>query len=141
MSSDITTGLVNQQQIEAVVAGPGSVNRLFICTGQAPLDFTPGKRSYVFSVGPDLTREQFHRAIVSASFINLMLVTNSLPEGSQPDGPQPQCWIGETDADWDDEVGKVRVRFEAGESGRDHNWPLTSQLLVMGYTVHILAEL
>jgi len=75
-----TNQVVNLQQIEAVVAGPDGANRLFAVTGQLDVGlnaFTPsGTQTQTFSVliGPVLTRQQFFRAICTASLAKTSFV-------------------------------------------------------------------
>jgi hypothetical protein len=116
MSTRIPTNQVqNLQQIEAVVAGPDGANRLFTTTGQLNVGFGafsqgPGqvqqKETFTVLIGPVLTRQQFFRAIATASLSNAASNLQSAP-------PSSVAWsiIG-IDADWDDESGQVELRVE-----------------------------
>jgi hypothetical protein len=101
----------NLQQIEAVVAGPDDVNRLFIIDGQFDCQmsaFPPGaaaesqKETFTVLAGPVFTRKQFAQANGTASFTKTGFNTSAA------------AWqILGVDADWDDESGQVEVRIEA----------------------------
>jgi hypothetical protein len=101
----------NLQQIEAVVAGPDDVNRLFIIDGQFDCQmslFPPGaagesqKETFTVLAGPVFTRKQFAQANGTASFTKTGFNASTA------------AWqILGVDADWDDESGQVEVRIEA----------------------------
>jgi len=108
-----TNQVVNLQQIEAVVAGPDGANRLFAVTGQLEVflnafssSLTQKTETFTVLIGPVLTRQQFFRAICTAT-----LAKKSL----QLQAPPSNCSWGVTssDADWDDESGQVELRIEA----------------------------
>lgn len=116
---------------------------LIICTGKAALDLSRPERNYIFSLGPSLSRNQFLRAIASAGFGTLAINTPPLP--AMPDGTAmgspggtQHCSIESIDADWDDEVNRVRVRLEITES--QVGMSPAPQITVVNYTVHIVAE-
>ena len=102
--------LLNAQQVETVVTGPGDVNRLYLCSGLAQGGFSlsaqPGQWQsasdiWQFLVGPQFDVGQFRRAIGTASFAGL--------QESDP-GPGYTNWsIQMVVADFDDDSGKVRV--------------------------------
>lgn len=100
--------LQSAQQIETVVAGPGDVNRLFVCKGLAQGNFTVGGTSglsiadtWQFEVGPQLEVTQFRRAIATASFAGLQLTEQASASA---------FWVIQTVfADFDDDLGKIRV--------------------------------
>ena len=108
----------NPQTIEAVVAGPDGANRLFVVTGQ----FDPGlgvfsqsnnqsQQTQTFTVllGPVLTRQQFIKAIGTASLAKTSLSLQQAPAN-------PAWSIAGIDADWDDELGQVELRIEVSVS-------------------------
>jgi len=135
MPIKITT-LENPQQIEAVVSGPDGANRLYVLTGIAPVGVaaSPGVTQteiFTFLIGPTLTRQQFVKAIATASlsFVNL----NSLSL------PVTGYWsVRSVDADWDDESGQVEVRVEVQVSASVGGifW-----VRGIGYQATILAQL
>ena len=67
------TNVKNQQSLEVVVSGPGTVTRMFIVSGIGETNHTgppsgqPHKEMYTVLVGPVLTSTQFVRAIATAS--------------------------------------------------------------------------
>jgi len=106
-----TNQVVNLQQIEAVVAGPDGANRLFAVTGQLDATinvFSSGSQTQTFTVllGPVLTRQQFFRAICTASAAKTSFRVQT-PPGEYSFG------VSSSDADWDDESGQVELRIEA----------------------------
>jgi len=106
-----TNQVVNLQQIEAVVAGPDGANRLFAVTGQLDVGlnaFTPsGTQTQTFSVliGPVLTRQQFFRAICTASLAKTSFRVQNAPFDYN-------LGVTSSDADWDDESGQVELKIE-----------------------------
>ena len=131
----------NLQQIEAVVAGPDDVNRLFIIDGQfeqsVSVDSVSGvvtkKEIFTVLVGLVFTRKQFARAIATASFTRTGLRTTPNPPVAVA------AWqILGVDADWDDESGQVEVRIEAQLQCAGNQ----SQASIDGFAFHvtILAE-
>ena len=116
MAVRIPTGSIqNLQQIEAAVAGPDGANRLFTVTGQVNVGLgvfsqgpsqTQQKETFSVLMGPVLTRQQFFRAIGTASLANTSVNLQSVP-------PYSVSWsIAGIDADWDDESGQVELRVE-----------------------------
>ena len=110
-----TNQIQNPQVIEAAVAGPDGANRLFTVTGQFDINFnvlsagqTQQNETFKVLVGPVLTRQEFFRAIGTAS----MAKTNLLLQSQSPP-PYNLAWsITGIDADWDDESGQVELRVE-----------------------------
>jgi|SRR4029434_6859155 hypothetical protein len=110
-----TDQIQNRQQIEAAVAGPDGANRLFTVTGQFDIGlnlFSQGvgqvhqNETFTVLIGPVLTRQQFFRAIGTASLAKTAMFLQSL-------APNGFGWsINGTDADWDDESGQVELRVE-----------------------------
>src|SRR5262245_2796856 len=135
-----TNQIVNPQQIEAAVAGPDGANRLFTITGQLSVGlgaFSQGaaqvqqKETFTVLIGPVLTRQQFFRAIATAS----LSVTSF---GLQSAPPSSFSWsIAGIDADWDDESGQVELRVEvaATVSGQNNSATISG----LSFQVTILA--
>jgi hypothetical protein len=68
--------LVNAQQVQVAVAGPGDANTLYLCKGLAQGNFSlqvPANSSqqstetWQFEVGPTISAAQFRRAIATAA--------------------------------------------------------------------------
>ena len=134
--------VLNLQTIEAVITGPDGANRLFTINGLANLGVravasgpdasVTQKETITLLVGPQLTRQQFHRAIASA-----FPTTIRFEQGS----PITVEWsLTDFDADWDDESQQVELRVELqttilGPVG------VLSSLLRFGFQVTILAAL
>jgi len=105
----------NPQVIEAAVSGPDGANRLFTVTGQVDINFnvfsqgagqTQQNETFKVLVGPVLSRQQFFRAIGTASMAKTNFAQQSAP-------PSQFGWsITGIDADWDDESGQVELRVE-----------------------------
>jgi hypothetical protein len=114
-----TNQVQNLQQIEASVAGPDGATRLFTVTGQLSVGLgvfsqgpsqTQQKETFTVLIGPVLTRQQFFRAIGTASLSITSLNLQSAP-------PSSVSWsIAGIDADWDDESGQVELRVEVNVS-------------------------
>jgi len=134
------TELEDQQQLEVVVSGPNGANRLYVCTGRTFFAVTAGSadpertETLIFPVGPQLTQAQFRRAIATASFSGLSFAQST----STP--PASATWsVTSTEADWDDETGKVEVRVEVTVSLPAAGTVVQVQRIA--YQVHILAAL
>jgi hypothetical protein len=133
---DITAQLENPQQIEVFVSGPEDANRLYLCTGMGPVGLgaysnpNGARESFVFHVGPTLTRRQLVRATASVSFAVTSFYefdgTSGLSFGLQ-----------NVEADWDDEAQQVEVRFEVFASSEN----LNATVVKISYQVTILAAL
>jgi hypothetical protein len=104
------TQLVNAQQVEIVVAGPGDVSRVYVCKGLAQGQFGAqvGGQQFVsqtdtwqFEVGPTLEAGQFRRAIATVALAGL--------GESQPAGASATWTVQSVIADFDDDAGQVRV--------------------------------
>ncbi len=142
MTIRIDAQLGTVQEMEVAVSGPNGANRFFIYMGIAHVvhDITgPGthRDTYAFLVGPVLSHDQFHRAIatVSASGFKVMGV-------GRPGVVDFLGWVENVDADWDDESGRVEVRFEATAqvgTGSDGTG-VGSGVVRIAYVVSILAE-
>jgi hypothetical protein len=136
--------LVNAQQIEAVVAGPGDVTRLYACKGLAQGNFgvsvgagqsTNQSDTWQFEVGPQLDATQFRRAIATVAFAGLA--------ETNPPNAQANWTIQTVIADFDDDAGKVRVSatnqisvFNAATTGFDF-----AAVTMLAYDVSILAAI
>jgi len=135
-----TNQIQNLQQIEATIAGPEGANRLFTVTGQFDIGFnvssqaagrTQQNETFTVLIGPVLTRQQFFRAIGTASLAKTEIFLQSL-------APNGFGWsINGIDADWDDESGQVELRVEvsAAVSGQNN----TGRILGLAFHVTILA--
>jgi hypothetical protein len=140
MAIDLSDQLRDEQQLQFSAGAAAEANTLVICTGRATLDLSSSTRTYTFSVGPQLSRDQFHRAVASAAFSTLLIYSiPALPDPSNQMPPPAQCGIASVDADWDDERAQTQVRLETAESGDQAR--VAGQLAMISYTVHILARL
>jgi hypothetical protein len=102
--------LVNAQQVQIAVAGPGDANTLYLCKGLAQGNFSvqlqangvlQSSDTWQFEVGPALNPAQFRRAIATAALAGVQ-------ESEQ--GPAAVSWVIQTVfADFDDDSGAVRV--------------------------------
>ena len=103
----------NLQQIEAVVAGPDGANRLFTVCGQFNVNvsafssgpFAQQAETFTVLVGPVFTRQQFFRAVCTATIAKKNSRVQIVP------GDFAWLIVG-SDADWDDESGQVELRIE-----------------------------
>ena len=104
------SSLVNAQEVEVVVAGPGDVNRLYLCKGTAQgstgVNLGPSQTdttidTWQFHVGPQLDTSRFRRAIATLSFAGL--------QESDPGGAWISYYLQAFGADFDDDNGKVKV--------------------------------
>jgi hypothetical protein len=104
------TQLVNAQEVEVVVDGPGDVNRLYLCKGVAQgsssVSLGGGQAqtdtdTWQFHVGPQLDVNVFRRAIATVSFAGL--------QEQEPGGVWMHYYLQTFGADFDDDNGKVKV--------------------------------
>jgi hypothetical protein len=104
------SSLVNAQEVEVIVAGPGDVNRLYLCKGVAQGNTSVGVQAgqsdvatdtWQFHVGPQLDTNEFRRAIATLSFAGL--------QEQDPGGAMISYYLQMFDADFDDDNGKVQV--------------------------------
>jgi hypothetical protein len=102
--------LVNAQEVEVVVAGPGDVNRLYLCKGAAqgstsinagPNQSESAIDTWQFHVGPQLDASKFRRAIATLSLAGL--------QESDPGTVYLSYYLQAFGADFDDDNGKVKV--------------------------------
>ena len=129
---------LNDQVIDAVVAGPDGANRLFVCTGQAwtyiwLAESRDALQTFTYLVGPELPRPQFVRATGSASVAAYALYESD---------PAASGWhsfaFESVEADWDDESRRTEMRVEV----RVQTGPGTHvSLSRIGYSATVLAEL
>jgi hypothetical protein len=135
--------LNNPQELSAVINGPGSATRLYICTGEAFQGVTASGAgtnqvgTLHFLVGPTLQEGQFVRAVVSAGISRASF--GPLPGSTTTSGgTTATAWnIDSADADWDDESGRVEVRIQVQvTAGRN-----VVTLAGVSYNVSILAAL
>jgi hypothetical protein len=135
-----TNQIQNLQQIEAAIAGPDGANRLFTVAGQFDVGVsvssqgagrTQQNETFTVLIGPVLTRQQFFRAIGTASLAKTEIFLQNL-------APSGFGWsiIG-IDADWDDESGQVELRVEVSAfvSGQNN----TGRIGGLAFHVTILA--
>jgi hypothetical protein len=124
-------GFVNQQKMEVGVYGPDGANRLLIYTGTVKFNLKGNDGAWnhdilSFRVGPQLSHNQFIRAIASASLAKLYNVSTADNAG---------WYIDNVDADWDDESGYVELRANIGCSDSD------GYLYEVAYRVDVLAQM
>ncbi len=123
---DVTNQLANAQVIEIWVTGPDGANRMFVCSGFWPYGWGGGtvqtKETFTFHVGPSLGRREFIRTCCAAG-----------PTGVFGNSAQGSAQVSSSDADWDDEDGRVQVTLELQSSG---SWGIYG----FHYNVTILAE-
>jgi hypothetical protein len=126
-----TKDLINTQQMEVAVNGPDGATHLILCTGTLNLD-SASHETYVFLVGPQLSRRQFVGVIASGALSRLSVYennstgnTNNLELGAN---------LKSIDANYDDVTYQVKVRVNVSSSKA-----LT--ILGISYNVSILAEM
>jgi hypothetical protein len=128
----------NLQQIEAVVAGPDESNRLLIIDGQFDVtlqavsdgQLESRKETFAVLVGPVFARQQFTRAIATASFTKTRFSV-------VPSNAGASWQILGVDADWDDESGQVELRIEAQVDTRGGTPNISSNAGIDGFTFHV----
>jgi hypothetical protein len=129
--ADITSQLVNAQVVEIWVTGPEGANRLFLCSGLANVQWTgwqsgqQQRDSFTFLVGPVFARQEVVRATCAAGITGFNITGNAFSQG--------YATILNSDADWDDESGKVQVKIDVegygpyGIRGFDYNVMILAQ--------------
>ena len=135
--------LVNAQQIQLDVSGPGDVSRLYVCKGFAQGNFSisvpqgqwqSASDTWQFNVGPQLDSTQFRSAIATVGFAGIQ---------EQEPGQGSVNWLLQNViADFDDDAGSVRV--SATISLQVNNWGTSGQWAFIGisslvYDLSILA--
>jgi hypothetical protein len=122
--------LINPQQMEVAVNGPDGATHLILCTGIAELGCV-SHETYMFLVGPQLSRRQFVGAIASGALSTIQgYDQNRMDEYT---ATEPGVNLVSMNADYDAESGKVKVRAEV-------SMPAKTKLAI-SYNVSILAEL
>ena len=126
-----TKDLLNTQQMEVAVNGPDGATHLILCVGVAEL--TPaGCETYIFLVGPQISRRQFVGAIASGALSSIQGYEKNFTDDN--DHVELKANLISIGANYDDEAGQVKVCVEIS-SGKG----LTK--LGISYNVSILAEL
>jgi hypothetical protein len=136
--------LVNAQEVEVVVAGPGDVTRLYLCQGIAqgstsitvqPGQFQTATDTWQFHVGPALDASKFRRAIATLSFAGL--------QEQDPAGGWMFYNLESFGADFDDDNSMVKVNvtnsLQMSNQGST-DWA-SSSITRLTYNVAILAAL
>jgi hypothetical protein len=110
------TNVQNLQELEVGVSGPGAATRMFMIAGAAmvgwgasaaPDQYSQQKETFTLHVGPELTSQQFVKALVVAS-----PAQTSLGQWGDPPNSNVGWRIGFADADFDDDAGRTEARFE-----------------------------
>jgi hypothetical protein len=130
-----STDVLNMQTIEAVVSGPNEANRLFTLTGMANAVITASsgitqKETFTLLVGPQLSHQQFRKAIASAFLADIRL-------GFDRIGSAEWALVG-VDADWDDESQQVELEVEL-QTKASSPLGMSVTLARFGFQVTILA--
>lgn len=86
------------------ITGPSGADRMYITSGEGRTWMQTQSVNYVGLIEPVLQPGQFRRAIASVSLMS----TDTQAMSAALFG------VSEVDADWDDESGKVELRFTAG---------------------------
>jgi hypothetical protein len=105
----------NQQSVVVEgLTGPDGANRMFITSGHA-IDLTstdPGPtQEFSGFIEPVLSSGQFRRAIAIASPVDIAVEQESGTAPNPPPLVSARLSIDAVEADWDDESGKVQLRF------------------------------
>jgi len=135
--------LVNAQQLEVVVAGPGDITRLYVCKGLAQGYFSvqaqqgqwqSASDTWQFGVGPQLSSMQFRRAIATVGFAGI--------QENEPGGGSVSWILQNVIADFDDDAGNVRVSvtstLQVSNQGTAGQWSFAG-VSSLAYDVSILA--
>jgi hypothetical protein len=123
--------LINAQQMEVAVNGPDGATHLILCTGVANLS-PISHETYTFFVGPQLSRRQFVGAIASGALSTIQGYDKNPSTGSAVVEQGVDLIL--IDANYDDEVGQVKVRAEVSSS-------IAMVKIAISYNISILAEL
>ena len=136
--------LVNAQEVEVVVDGPGDVTRLYLCQGIAegstsvsvqPGQFQAATDTWQFHVGPTLGAGAFRRAIAIMSFAGL--------SEQDPSGGWMLYNLESFGADFDDDNSRVKVNVTnvlQVSNPSSTGWA-SSSITRLSYNVTILAAL
>ena len=117
--------------MEVAVNGPDGATHLILCTGVADLG-SVSHETYIFLVGPQLSRRQFVAAIASGALSTVQIYDRN-PNGAHGDIELGAKLIS-IDAIYDDEYAHVKVSAEVSSS-------ITMKKVAISYNVSILAEL
>jgi hypothetical protein len=103
----------SEQSLQVGVNGPNDVASMHVVTGiangqlaalaSAGAGFVQQQSTFAAHVGPTLTVAQFRKAIASAAITSLNV---------QGDGTFTRWEVTDVDADFDDEVGRVKLNFD-----------------------------
>lgn len=120
------------QVTETVIGGPGTANRLYICTGTAEAAGAWPPDSWTFLVGPSFQHNQYQRSTGTASISGW---TVNLPpqDPNTPMGYNFSLGVQSVDADWDDESGQVQVQVDLTGYG--------ASIQAVNYSVLIVAQM
>ena len=110
-----TFAVENQQSVVVEgLTGPDGANRMFITSGHA-VDLTstdPGPtQEFAGLIEPVLNPGQFRRAIAMASPVDIAVEQEPATAANPAPLVSARLSIDSVEADWDDETGKVQLRF------------------------------
>ena len=139
MAVNLTNSNVESlQRLEVGISGPDGANRMYITTGLARTPFYANanqttKENFKLRVDPPLTASQFRRAIATAAIADMRFYDY---DPANADGIR---WaVEEVDADFDDENGKVELRFTLTVS---ITGSASAAIDAVSFTVTALAEI
>jgi hypothetical protein len=136
--------LVNAQQVQVTVAGPGDANTLYLCKGLAQGDFSvqvpasgfqQSNDTWQFEVGPALSPGQFRQAIATSALAGVQ---------EAEAGSAQISWVVQTVfADFDGESGLVRVSVTNAIQvfNQAATTAATAGVSMLSYDVSILAAI
>jgi hypothetical protein len=110
------TNVQNLQELEAGVDGPDEATRMFMIAGTAQVSLFASaqvnqsaqqKETFTLHVGPELTSQQFVKALAVAS-----PAQTQFGQFGDPANSSVQWAVGFADADFDDDAGRTQARFE-----------------------------
>lgn len=128
----------SEQNLQVGVTGPGDVTTMHVVTGIAngqlnafaPAgNFVTQQATFAAHIGPQLTAAQFRKAIASAAITSLTL---------QGTGNFAQWQVTDVDADFDDEVGRIKLSFDLQVSVQAAAAGLSAVVASVGFQVMIL---
>jgi hypothetical protein len=130
----------NLQTMEVEVSGPDGVNRMFTATGLAvgqvsasssPSTDSATVENFFINVEPELAPQQYRRSIATVSLARI---------AARDWGAANDLWeveIDDVDADYDDQAGKVRLRYTLRASSWGGG---QSKLMKVAFIVTTIAE-
>jgi len=132
---------VDSQQTVLVegLTGPNGADRLFITTGFAQLmGGGPSGAPQAFSglIEPTLTAGQFRRAIATAAPATLSVNQMTIPPIGATQRVYARWAVNAVEADWDDESGKIELRFETTTNA---DTALSAQVERLAFQVMVFA--